>query len=129
VKVTIYGCSDDLVEVEGDLTDEFSGDDVLLMFGDDTHIRARYDKDGIWRLACGKEGTAKCVGAFVATDPESDYSDRMTLEGDLISVEKWMDRGELIDALTDWNWAGHSEPDLRQIVALAKSMTAAKGRW
>jgi len=59
LKVT--GASDDLIEIEGDIREEFNHygadeDDkgVYLGFSDGTVLKAVYDSDGIWRfnLAC-----------------------------------------------------------------------------
>lgn len=121
MKVTIYGCSDDLVEVEGDLAEEFNGDDVTLVFGDGTHIHAQYQRDGCWRIDRIKEGTARYAKTFVAVDSDSDdYSDRVELEGALGSVDKIRSHLELIHALEDATWRDISKEDAPAIYALAK---------
>lgn len=91
-KVTIYGASDDLIEVEGDIHEEFSWpgwklgggseESALLAVSDGTILRVRYDVEGCWRI----ERIA--VGAAIyqhtpATSPKDDYSDRVTLTGDV----------------------------------------------
>lgn len=86
-KVKIYGASDDLIEVEGDITEEFNppyGDDnpCYLAFGDGTMLSVQYDKDGMWRINRLNEGTA-AYSKIEATDPDKNYSDVVTLEGDL----------------------------------------------
>jgi len=57
VGLKVYGASDDLIELEGDIFDEFShyaADDddegVYLAFSDGTLLKAFYDRDGLWRL-------------------------------------------------------------------------------
>jgi hypothetical protein len=85
MRVTIYGASDDLIEIEGDLREEFNADsDELnyLSFGDGTVLGIEYGKGGFWRinrLVTGHAAFEKREGA----DADSDYSDRVTLDGDL----------------------------------------------
>lgn len=50
----IYGASDDLIELEGDISDEFGcynpGEDgALLTLSDGTAIAWTYNDDGIWK--------------------------------------------------------------------------------
>ena len=82
--LTIYGASDDLIEVEGDITEEFpaiTDESSLLAFSDGTLLRVRYDEDGLWRITPLAKGTAT-LSITPATDPDSaNYSDRATLEG------------------------------------------------
>ncbi len=93
--VTIYGASDDLIEVEGALGEEFnfcSNDDDekrYLTFSDGTVLSAQYDGDGIWRFNRLANGTAT-YEKTEGTDPDGDYTDRVTLTGDL----RWVLFGE-----------------------------------
>ena len=51
--VTIYGASDDLIEVKGDLTEEFNpgGDGPsFLAFTDGTILSVEYGKSGMWGI-------------------------------------------------------------------------------
>ena len=124
-KVTVYGSSDDLVEVEGDITDEFNGDTVTLIFGDGTHLLAQYADDGCWHINLTKEGTATYRKVFTATDSDSDsYSDRVELEGDLVSVDKLRSRSEIVDALGNASWRNISEADAQALYAMAKKTGA-----
>jgi hypothetical protein len=92
--VTIYGASDDLIEIEGDIREEFNhysneDDDArLLGFSDGTLLRVVYDKDGIWRLTRIAAGSAR----FEKTEGvvEDDTNDVVTLHGDI----KWVVFGE-----------------------------------
>ena len=93
-KVTIYGASDDLIEVEGAIDEEFnpSSDDLddkraVLAFSDGTVLGVSYD--GCWRFAPKVTGTAAYT-KNEATNDEGDrpdgkpaYSDVVTLEGDI----------------------------------------------
>jgi hypothetical protein len=80
----VYGCSDDLIEFEGDVHGEvgcFGTDDrergALLMFSDATVLEAKYGKNGeaIWELKLHHQG-ALLIGIDQCADPEADpYSD------------------------------------------------------
>lgn len=85
--VTVYGASDDLIEVEGDLKEEFSGYEGThyLAFSDGTLLSVKYDDGGLWRINRLVQGSAACV-KVEATDPEDDYSDKVTLTGALAWV-------------------------------------------
>lgn len=61
----VYGCSDDLIEVEGDITDEFGcyGTDedergVLVVLSDGTILEVKYGKAdmGVWEIRLLKTG-------------------------------------------------------------------------
>lgn len=87
--VTIYGASDDLVEIEGDLREEFSfysdEDDEgrLLGFSDGTMLRVRYDEDGVWRFTLVHKGGAEMKKQEAPANDRNNYSDRITLTGDI----------------------------------------------
>ena len=94
MSVTIYGASDDLIEIYGDIREEFNwipDDDEtrLLAFSDGTLLRVAYDSDGIWRLNKVASGTAQF--AKVEGDVEKDTPDKVTLSGVEI---KWVVLGE-----------------------------------
>ena len=83
-KVKIYGASDDLIEIEGDMRDELchSGDEpVLLGFSDGTILRVWYDEDGIWRIIRVSGGSATFT--HEPGDVEADRVDVAHLEGDI----------------------------------------------
>lgn len=49
----VYGASDDLIELDGDISEEFgtcNSDGDYLAFSDGTLLKAIYDNDGIWRM-------------------------------------------------------------------------------
>lgn len=51
----VYGASDDLIEIEGDIEEEFGHyqrdkDAFYLAFSDGTILSVLYDQNGIWRL-------------------------------------------------------------------------------
>jgi hypothetical protein len=82
-KVTVYGASDDLIEVEGDISEEFTpGEDesAYFAFSDGTVLFVEYAADGFWRIHRRANGTA-AYEKHEGTDPDDDYSDRVTLDG------------------------------------------------
>lgn len=100
--VTIYGSSDDLIEVEGVISEEFNhysrdADDkgVLLAFSDGHVLRVRYDEDGIWRITVVVKGTSE----FEKEEGSSveDTNDCVTLTGDNLS---WVVKGSQIVTAT-----------------------------
>lgn len=90
--ITIYGASDDLIEIEGDLREEFSSYEneiTHLGFSDGTVLSVHYGDDGFWRMNRLSVGSAE----FEKTEgqnEDSDYSDRVTLRGDI----RWVIAGK-----------------------------------
>lgn len=82
----ITGHSDDLVESEGDIVEEFSyGNDEdgdLLGFADGTLLRIKFDADGTgnWRITPIARGTATLA---IEQAVGEDGTDRATLDGDV----------------------------------------------
>lgn len=97
MKVTIYGASDDLIELEGDLREEFNPerDDKpgYLAFSDGTLLSIQYGNEGIWRINRLVEGSATYAKTD-GTDSYSDYTDKVTLEGDALT---WVVYGHQIE--------------------------------
>lgn len=87
----IYGASDDLIEIEGDIREEFNPSDAdepsLLAFSDGTLLQIQYGAGrlGFWRITPLTYGTAK-YSKTEATNEDDDYSDVVTLDGDI----KWV---------------------------------------
>lgn len=86
MNIQIYGASDDLIEIEGDIREEFNAsrdtEGDILACSDGTALRIRYDQDGIWRINRISKGTAQYEHTE-ATDSDTDYSDRVKLIGDI----------------------------------------------
>ena len=107
--VTIYGASDDLIEIEGDLgRHEFDAtndeaDDLLFSTG--CKVRVTYDEEGCWRINLLTNGCSTVVEHKLATDPDGDYTDRLTITGDFEWVEHWpasgIARDEIVCRLED----------------------------
>lgn len=91
----VYGASDDLIEIEGDIREEFyavSGEKpTLLAFSDGTLLQVQYGGGGqaFWRITPLVYGAAK-YQKTEATDEDVNYSDIVTLEGDI----KWIVCGD-----------------------------------
>lgn len=82
-KITITGASDDLIEIDGDISEEFmyypSNDkSCYLAVSDGTLISVRYDEDGLWRFEAIIRGAAR-IGK-VAGDVTQDTNDVLDLE-------------------------------------------------
>ena len=96
MSVTVYGASDDLIEVEGDINEEFnprSDDDgalSYLAFSDGTVLSVEYGKGGIWRVNRVVTGSAT-YWKVDGTDTDGDYTDGVTLGGDPL---KWVVFGD-----------------------------------
>jgi hypothetical protein len=85
--ITIYGASDDLIEIEGDIREEFcpSEEDNLLALSSGVLLRIWYSEYGVWRIQhiAGE-------GVSITEAPEDDddnYSDVAVVES---SVIKWI---------------------------------------
>ncbi len=79
--ITISGYSDDIVEVDGDLTEEFGyfGDPALIACSDGTLLRIVFDTDGVWRLTLVAAGSA----SYQHTPGGDEGTDRVVLDGDI----------------------------------------------
>lgn len=93
-KVKIYGASDDLVEVDGDVdgADEFCCEEGVIAFapsGDLFHVK--YGEDGVWDIthkhASGRLQVS-IIQAPTGDDPEP-YTDVAMVSGDIHSVRFW----------------------------------------
>ncbi|MEU0078432.1 hypothetical protein ABZY58_11095 [Micromonospora tulbaghiae] len=84
--LTVYGASDDLIVVAGDIREEFTlhhaGEDGdLLAFSDGTILRISLGHAGIWRIRPVVRGTAELTIEQAPEGDSSNYSDRATLSG------------------------------------------------
>lgn len=99
--LTVYGASDDLVELDGDFSEEISAIDstTLLAFGDGTLLEVKYAIEGVWRIRRVFAGSAEYNHDEDPGNDENRYS-RVTLKGDL----RWclasvVDDGDSADAV------------------------------
>src|SRR5262245_25421899 len=88
-QITVSGASDDLIAVEGAISEEFTYEDEekgdLLAFSDGTVLRIKYTDAGIWRITpvLLQAGGALLNIEQAPEGDESNYSDRATLTGDI----------------------------------------------
>ncbi|MCC7449615.1 MAG: hypothetical protein IT324_19500 [Anaerolineae bacterium] len=83
-QIMITGYSDDVIEVEGDIREEFAcyieKDQQFFVAVSDGHLfRVRYDEDGLWRfdrLIAGSAEYLKTEG-----DVQQDTNDKVILTG------------------------------------------------
>jgi len=91
--VLVYGRSDDLCEVDGDIRDEFGawGHWAYLHFSEGTVVKMGYDlvDDKGWHIEIVKPGTAKAEVLEPEIDDYYHYTDRLRLTGDITSVKCW----------------------------------------
>ena len=87
--VKVYGCSDDLVEIEwsGYAEDEIGcyGRDVKIRFTDGTVIRVGYPKSGmaVWFVSVEKPGTAERKLTICNDEDEFPYSDVFEIDAEI----------------------------------------------
>lgn len=88
-KVVIYGASDDCIEVEGDIREEWYSYGVeatawvdALVFSDGSVVQVEYDRHGVWRAGLRRMGSALATRDIAPNDDEDNYSDRLTLSQD-----------------------------------------------
>lgn len=88
--VKVYGCSDDLVEIEGSdyKEDEICcyDSDVRIRFNDGTIIRIGYSKPSlaVWYIIVENKGTAKQELKICEDEDSAIYSDIFTIDSDII---------------------------------------------
>lgn len=89
-KITITGYSDDNIEIDGDISEEWgfypdnATDSCWIAVSDGTLLRINYDADGIWRVnpvIYGSASYSKVEGSV-----SNDTFDVVTLEGHILWV-------------------------------------------
>lgn len=108
--VTVYGSSDDLIEIEGDIREEFyapTEGPAMLGFSDGTLLSIEYNSDGVWKITRRDRGHSTKLSIDYAEGPDTDnYSDRATIDADI----KWVVMGT--------NWGPALSPPLGEVVRL-----------
>lgn len=86
--VTVYGASDDLIEVDGAIREEWSwykdeAQEAFLAFSDGTVLAICYgaNDEGFWRIRRVAIGSAE-YALVEGKDVDDDYSDKATLTGE-----------------------------------------------
>ncbi|HEX2868667.1 MAG TPA: hypothetical protein VHO03_16625 [Ignavibacteriales bacterium] len=80
--IKVYGSSDDLVEIEGDIVEEFShyGDEsCLLAFDNGVILECRYEDDGIWRFRVKSQGNTT-VNVIPPDLTKDEYSETVVID-------------------------------------------------
>lgn len=82
MSTTIYGASDDLIEIEGDISEEFPAynlhEDAVIGASNGVLLRVRYDDDGVWRLT-PIHGADRVTITVAPVDDDDNYSDRAVI--------------------------------------------------
>lgn len=90
--IEVYGASDDLIEVEGDIREEFNAleddDPTVLAFSNGVVVSVEYDRHGIWRIRPLANGSRVTI-TIAPTDNDENYSDRATINEEV----SWVVRG------------------------------------
>lgn len=90
--VLIYGASDDLIEVEGDVEDEFNVyDPAYLALSNGVVLFIEYTKSGIWRIRVDAGHEHVQIEPATSDDGRDDlgypnYSDKAVVTGLITSV-------------------------------------------
>ena len=83
-ELTIRGFSDDIVEIDGDIKQEFGHYDdenaCYIAVSDGTVLRMQYMDNGFWRIQPLYIGSAS-FDKHEGTNADDDYSDVVTLDG------------------------------------------------
>lgn len=95
--LVITGASDDLIEVDGDIREEFTynndEDGDLLAFSDGTVLRIQFSDWGVWRITTVARGSASLAIDQQPEDQEEEGTDKATLDGDI----RWVVHGLRIE--------------------------------
>lgn len=84
---TVYGCSDDLIELDGAIREEFAAYDCVsrLTFDNGAVLTVTYGGEGIWRVETNGHPSAsvlRCEDREGFTDPDGPiYSDLASVYG------------------------------------------------
>lgn len=87
--VKVYGCSDDLVEIEGSTYEEDEigcyDRDVLIYFTDGTVIRVHYGKPdlGVWKITVEERGSAPQILTECVDEDADIYSDMFEISAEI----------------------------------------------
>lgn len=96
--IKIWGASDDLIEIEGDIDEELyynerentSDDENILAFSDGTVLGIRYGDPGVWRISKRASGSSTCEIIQAPDNDDNNYSDVATLDASI----HWIVRGD-----------------------------------
>lgn len=95
-QITITGASDDLIEIDGDIQEEWNPEDDRhrwIGVSDGTLLSVQYDVDGLWRFNPIVRGTAEYLKTEGSV--EDDTNDVISLMGDIRWVMFGVDKAIL----------------------------------
>ncbi len=99
-QLKIYGRSDDLIEIEGDIYDEIGwhpDEKCYITISDGTVISIEYADEGIWRIVMLCEGSGDPEIIYAPPDDDDNYSDALILPLGHYTWVKWIiHSGEVI---------------------------------
>lgn len=101
----LYGASDDLIELDGDLSEEFNpdaGNETYIGFSDGSLVAARYDAKGNWRFTIVEESS----GTSITVHPIGTVKERRGVE---IPDYSEMVNIDAMDTIT-WALCGKDKP-------------------
>lgn len=77
MKVRVYGASDDLIEIDGAISDEINcyNDIKTIEASDGTKGKIWYNNDGIWQISISKIGK-DYVGLIAAVGDDNEHTDK-----------------------------------------------------
>lgn len=88
--ITIYGASDDLIEIEGDINEEFNVPDEIcyLILSNGVLLEIEYDIDGIWRIKnlFKNKNDGVIITQCTSNDNDEDYTDSAIIDAEI----KWV---------------------------------------
>jgi hypothetical protein len=90
--ITLSGHSDDLIEIDGDLSEEFAynidhGYSNYLALSNGAVFRIEYASDGCWRITpCSVPASVSWEKVEAVSADDDNYSDRVTVTGEVIWV-------------------------------------------
>lgn len=83
--LTIFGCSDDLIEIQGTINEEFSlppSEEAFIAISNGTVVRIKYNDHGVWRISLvSKPGDVAISITPVPEDDSVNYSDVCVISG------------------------------------------------
>ena len=93
MSVKVYGASDDLIEIEGDINEEFykSSDTYdYIAFSTGAVLTIKYDDDGIWKIRQIHKGDGVDITQCPPEEEQSEGDDRYSDVAEVYGVIKWV---------------------------------------
>lgn len=90
--IKVRGTSDDLIELEGDIREEFYADEDgnYLAFSNGVALRIHYTTEGVWRITKVREGSAGATIQYAEDFEGFDDGDSYSDVAEVIGNVKWV---------------------------------------